>query len=243
MRTLMLIGAFLLVQFCAAQIMFGNRAGWSIFKQKMVLMDGYQGANIYEGVRFQSGGFAGAITIDLPINDRFVLGTEAGFSERGFISTSRVYAYREEFKAGYFNVSILPKMRIGMGSIRLEVFAGADLGRQLNVRTRQFGVILVMPAQTFEVDRTRAEFLNTMAISLVGGGGLVLGNGPALLHLNIRYVQALSAVYDRDLAFTTLDGQPLAIGNQFDRSFVFSIGYSLPLAARYWKIGTVPRGQ
>lgn len=220
-----------------AQIYLGARAGASTSKQVMVLAPGYTGNNFEDDYKFALVGFSAAITSEFPVAGALKLMVEADYSERGYrVDSELPFTPDASFKSSYAGLSILPMVRIGQGKCKLELFAGADISKRLGVRDNSNGYTVVWEADhIFNGPRqSRASLLANSSLAAIGGAGLAFHVGPSLIHLNARYLFGLSNVYASKVAFTDIQGSGFGTGKVYDRAFILSLGYSLPLSRSAW---------
>ena len=221
-----------------AQVRFGQRVGVGICKQEFDLVDGYEGYNFYRNNKYKCTGFTAAFFVDVPVTARFLVGAEVAYSERGnkikgFGSIPGSDSEFELLKAGYAGLSVLPKFRMGNGSVQLEVFAGAEAAVRLNLRS-EYPQLLISEPDEWPPLRDREHYASGQDYSAIAGLGIVAGGGPVKFHLNGRYVHGLTNFYDRVVQFTTVEGYHFGEGRMYNRGFHLCFGFSVPLSVKAW---------
>jgi hypothetical protein len=224
-----------------AQVRFGNRAGlcvgWQDFERDA---DYIGGLVIYNDLNARPIGSSEAITLDIPISDHWSLGTEVGYSEKGF-RTQDIQAAFSPFsllddqmdRIGYLDLWALAKYSPGYGGVRLEVLAGPVMARSLHLRQNPTVLYTMDGSSGRYVER--GTLLAPWEFSACGGLGVVLQPGIAELHLGWRYIHGLSSVYGSSIAIADLNGYPLGRGNMFNRTHLITIGWSLPISRKAWE--------
>jgi hypothetical protein len=166
-----------------AQVRIGARAGWSLSKQHLPppaedMFQLYPALFTYDDLAFTSAGPAGAITVDVPIIGVLMMTGEVAYATRGYHRITGPFT--ETFRSRHMGVALLPRVRIGQGLVRLDLFSGVDLSVPLSSNFDYRGIYTyIMPADDIDWWRTREEMLSTsLETSLVVGGGPSFGSGP-----------------------------------------------------------------
>ncbi|MEZ4806486.1 MAG: outer membrane beta-barrel protein [Flavobacteriales bacterium] len=240
MRVLIALLVLTIISDAFGQVRVGQRGGVSLYGQRFV--DGNVPIDpvLFRDRGFNGVGANGVVTVDIPLRDRIQLGTEVGYSERGYRlgPDGRRFGSenRQQVSSGHVGLAVLPKRVFGKGKVKLELLAGLDVSLRLNMRDETPNWILVMPIDTWQPfpTRTRADYSSDIDLSVVGGAGLVIGNGPVKFHICGRYLHGISNVFTEELLFTDLVGSPLASGSAFNKSFQASLGFSLPMSREGW---------
>ena len=234
-RPTLLAIALVLGTSCLAQVRFGERIGFTRYRQETGQLPG-TGEGAYGTLTYKAASFIGTVFLDVPVKKRLLVGAEIGYSERGFRRDPVPPFHRVEelLKSSYVGLTVLPKYLIGQSSATLELCVGVDVAYRLNLRDEGSWAIAYEEG-TWPPNLDRDPLMAKLDYSVVVGAGLVAGAGPVKFHLCARYVHGVSNIYKHHVIFSDVNGERIATGPMYNRSFGATVGFSVPLARKGWE--------